>query len=108
MFTTWWFSKMITKLRLGFPGGSAVKNLPANSGELVWSLDQEQSLGKEMATYSSILPWEAHGQRRLLGYSPWGRKESDMTEQLNDDNQNKISRHICHFTLLACVCGENI
>ena len=24
-----------------------------------------------------------HGQRNLVGYSPWGRKESDMTEQLS-------------------------
>ena len=25
-------------------------------------------------------PGEFHGQRRLVGYSPWGHKESDMTE----------------------------
>ena len=29
-----------------------------------------------------FLPGEFHGQRRLAGYSPWGHKESDMTEQL--------------------------
>ena len=29
-----------------------------------------------------FLPEEFHGQRNLAGYSPWGRKESDMTEQL--------------------------
>ena len=28
------------------------------------------------------LPGESHGQRRLVGDSPWGHKESDMTEQL--------------------------
>jgi len=28
------------------------------------------------------LPGELHGQRSLEGYSPWGRKESDTTEQL--------------------------
>ena len=27
-----------------------------------------------------FLPGESHGQRSLLGYSPWGRKESDTTE----------------------------
>ena len=26
------------------------------------------------------LPGEFHGQRSLVGYSPWGVKESDMTE----------------------------
>ena len=29
-----------------------------------------------------FLPGESHRQRSLAGYSPWGRKESDMTEQL--------------------------
>ena len=29
-----------------------------------------------------FLPEESHRQRRLAGYSPWGHKESDMTEQL--------------------------
>ena len=27
-----------------------------------------------------FLPGKSHGQRSLVGYSPWGRKESDMTE----------------------------
>ena len=30
-----------------------------------------------------FLPVESHGQRSLVGYSPWGRKESDTTEQLS-------------------------
>jgi len=33
-----------------------------------------------MATHSDILVWEILGQRSLLGYSPWGHTESDMTE----------------------------
>ena len=33
-----------------------------------------------MATHSSILAWEIHGQMNLVGYSPWGHKESDTTE----------------------------
>ena len=33
-----------------------------------------------MATHSSILPGKSHKQRSLMGYSPWGHKESDMTE----------------------------
>ena len=43
-------------LYLGFPGGSVVKNLPANA-EDTGSLGQEDPLGKEMATHSSILAW---------------------------------------------------
>ena len=34
-----------------------------------------------MATHSSILAGASHGQRSLVGYSPWGRKELDVTEQ---------------------------
>ena len=29
-----------------------------------------------------FLPGESHGQRSLAGYTPWGCKELDMTEQL--------------------------
>ena len=36
----------------GFPGGSVVKNLPANQDTWVWSLE------KETATHSTILAWE--------------------------------------------------
>ena len=59
-----------------------VKNSPANAGNMgpIQSLGQEDPLEKEMATHSSILAGKFHGQRSLVGYSPWGRKESDMTE----------------------------
>ena len=42
----------------GFHGGSVVKNPPANAGDKVPSLGQEDPLEKEMATHSSILAWE--------------------------------------------------
>ena len=44
----------------------------------VQSLGQEDALKKEIATHSSILPGELHGQRSLVGYSPRGHKELDM------------------------------
>ena len=53
-----------------------------------------------------LLPGKSHGWRSLVGCSPWGRKESDMTEQLQ-----------FHFSLscigedssnpLQCSCLEN-
>ena len=58
-----------------------VKNLPAMWEIQVWSLGQEDPLEKEIANHSSV-PGEFYGQRSLVGYSPWGRKELDMTEQL--------------------------
>ena len=47
------------------------------------SLGQEDPLGEEMATHSSIFAWKIQGWRSLVGYSPWGSKESDTTEQLH-------------------------
>ena len=41
------------------------------------------SVRKEMATHPSILPGKSHGQWSLVGYSPWGRRESDTTEWLH-------------------------
>ena len=49
----------------------------------VRSLGQEDPLEEEMATHSSILPGQSHGERSLVGYSPWGCKELDMTEHLS-------------------------
>ena len=45
----------------------------------VRSLGQEDPLEEEMATHSSVLAWEIP----RTGYSPWGHKESDTTEQLS-------------------------
>ena len=42
----------------GFPGGSAVKNLPAMQEMWIPSLDQEDPLEKEMATHSNIFAWK--------------------------------------------------
>ena len=44
----------------------------------VRSLGLEDPLEEKMATRSNILAWEIHGQRSLVGYSPWGYKELDM------------------------------
>ena len=57
-----------------------VKNLPAMQETQVWSLDREDPLEKGMATTPVFLPGESYGQRSLVAYSPWGCKESAMTE----------------------------
>ena len=46
----------------------------------VCSLDREDPLEEDIATYSSM-PGESHGQKSLAGYSPWSHKELDLTEQ---------------------------
>ena len=60
-----------------------VKNLPAmqETQEMqVQSLGREDPLEKEMTTTPVFLSGEFHEQRTLTGYSPMGRKESEMTE----------------------------
>ena len=53
------------------------KNLPAMQETQILSLGLEDPLEKDMVTHSTLawrIPW------RLVGYSPWGCKELDMTE----------------------------
>ena len=57
-----------------------VKNLPEMHETWVQSLGPEDSLEKGMMTHSSIRAWRIHGQKSLLGHSPWGHKESDTIE----------------------------
>ena len=57
-----------------------VKHLPTMWDTWVQSLGWEDLLEKEMATHSSILAWTIPWKEELVGYSPWGRKESDMAE----------------------------
>ena len=69
---------------MGFPGGSVVKNWSANAGD---SRDMDLIPGLGRVSWSKkwqptlvFLPEKFYGQRSLGGYSPWDRKESDMTE----------------------------
>ena len=59
-----------------------VKHPSAMQETRIQSLDWEDPLKKGMATHSSILAREFHGERRLAGYSHWSCKELDMTERL--------------------------
>ena len=38
-----------------------------------------------------FLPGKFHGQRSLAGYSPWGHKESDTTEQARSIRGNRVN-----------------
>ena len=63
-----------------------VKNLPANAGDIKrhacdpWV--RKNPWRREWLPTPVFLPKESHGQRSLAGYSPWGREQSDPTEQL--------------------------
>ena len=67
------------------------KNLPAMQATRVQPLIWDDPLEKGKATHSGILVWrilEPNGQRSLVGYSPWGLKESDTTERLSIAQQH--------------------
>ena len=66
---------------MGFPGDSDGKASRCNA-DWVQSLSQKDALEKGMATSTVFLPGEFHGQRTLVGYSPWSLKGSDTTGQL--------------------------
>ena len=68
-----------------------VKNPPGMRETWVQSLGWDDPLEKEMAN-----PVFFDGQRSLTGYSPWGRKEPDMTVNFI----NSISAVLEHFKVL--------
>ena len=60
-----------------------VKCLPAMPETRVQSLGWDDPLEKEMQPTPVFLPGKFHGRRSLVGYSPWGRKESYTTEPVH-------------------------
>ena len=57
-----------------------VKRLSTMQETWVPSLGWEDLLEKEWQSTPVLLSGKSHGQRSLVGYSPWGGKESDMTK----------------------------
>ena len=67
----------------GSPGGSDDKESACSVGDLGSIPGSGRSPGEGKQLLSLVfLPGESHGQRSLVGYSPWGCKESDTTERL--------------------------
>ena len=62
----------ITLNELCMPGGSDCKESGAMQETQICSLDREDPLQMEMATH--FLPGEFHGEKGLMGYSPWDRR----------------------------------
>ena len=61
-----------------------VKNLPADTGDMRHRFDlyvRKISSRRAWQPTPVFLPGELHGERSLAGYSPWGCKDSDMTER---------------------------
>ena len=81
-----------TPVFLGFPGGSDGKDSTCNREDLDSIPGLGRSPGWEHGNplqYSCLE--DPHGQRSLVGYSPWGCKESDTTDQLNFTSSESFS-----------------
>ena len=62
----------------------------------IQTLGQDNPWNKKWQPTPVFLLGELHGQRRLVGYSPRGQKESNTTEQLNNNNAlcNRLQIHV--------------
>ena len=61
-------------MKTGFSGGRVVKNPPANAGDARDVGSIPGSGRSPGGGNGNILAWEIHGQKGLVGYSPWGRE----------------------------------
>ena len=78
--------EMFRNSLVGIPGGAMVKNLPARAGERCKRCEFDPWVRKipwrrKWQPTSVFLPGKSHGQRSLVGCSPRGCEELDMTEQ---------------------------
>ena len=82
--------KAWSQLYWGFPGGTVVKNMPANTGDAkdVGSIPGLGRFPWRRAWQPTLvfLSGKILEQRSLVGYSPWGCKELDMTEHTHTHN----------------------
>ena len=98
-------------LLLNFPGGSDGKASVYNAGGPRSIPGSGRSSGEGNGNpYPVLLAGKSHGQRSLVGYSPWGRKESDTTERLHflfllktfpELSQRSLIRSYCYKVWLA-------
>ena len=73
---------------MGFPGGSDGKASACNAGDLGSIPGWGRFPGEGQPT-PVLLPGKSQGWKSLVGYSPCGYKESDMTERLHINNEGK-------------------
>ena len=86
---------------LGFLGGSGSKKSACNVGDLssIPGLGRSPRGGHGNPLQYSCLE-SPHGQRSLVGHSPWGRKELDTTERLSTVQPQLTFLHLTYKSLL--------
>ena len=100
------FFPLVKRYYLDFPGGSDCKASADNAGDPGSILGSGRSPGEGNGNplRYSCLEWKSHEQRSLVGYSPWGRKESDTTERLHFH----LSSFICMFIACRTPAGNRV
>ena len=85
----WRRDTLPTRVFLGFPAGSDGKGSACNAGELglIPGLGRFPGGGNGNPLQYSCLE-NPHGQRSLVGYSPWGLTESDTTKATKQQQQH--------------------
>ena len=79
----------------GFPGDSVIRNLPSKAGDAGSIPGSERSPGEGNDTTPVFLSGESHGWRSLVGYRPWGHKESGTA-----DTYTESPSHISSLIIL--------
>ena len=84
----------------GFPGGSVVKNPPANAGDAGSILGSGRSPRERNGNSLPVfLLGKSNGQGSLEGYSPWITKELDITQLLNNMHHLDSTTNILLYLL---------
>ena len=102
----WRRDRLPTPVFMGFPGGSDCTESACNAGDLglIPGLGKDPRRGHGNPLQYSCLE-NPHGKRSLVGYSPGGHKESDMTEWLSTEQHMKTATMSIINILL--VSGKN-
>ena len=91
----------ISQLPENFPGGAVVRKQPARARDAGDTRSIPKSGRSPGEGNGNLLqypcPGKSHRQRSLKGYSPWGLKESDMTEQLSTYLQTAMGHKLYYI-----------
>ena len=72
-------------------GSDKLRDPDSHVYTITYKIDNEQGpWSRKWQPTPVFLPEKFHGQRSLVGYSPWGHKESDMTEWLNSHTHTDL------------------
>ena len=105
----WRRDRLPTPVFLDFLGGSDSEESTCSAGDLssIPGLGKSPGGGHGYPLQYSCLE-NPHGWRSLVGYSPWGCKESDTTERLNITSLQKKPRAAAALQLSACSPSESV